>query len=98
MQDLKGSQRKKLRSFGHHLDPVVMIGKNGLTDAVIRKIDDALESHELIKIKFVEFKEEKETIVKNISEKGLCHSIGITGHTALFYRQQKDPEKRKYDL
>ena len=98
MQDLKGSQRKKLRSFGHHLDPVVMIGKNGLTDAVIQKIDEALESHELIKIKFVEFKEEKKDIVKGISEKTFCHSIGITGHTALFYRQQKDSKKRTYDL
>lgn len=48
---LTPTQRKEYRSAAHHLDPVVMIGADGLTDAVVREVDDALEAHGLIKVR-----------------------------------------------
>ena len=60
MQELKGSQKKYLRGLAHSLNPVVTIGRGGLSRQVIRSIDEALETHELIKIKFQEFKEKEQ--------------------------------------
>ncbi|MDW5416764.1 MULTISPECIES: ribosome assembly RNA-binding protein YhbY [unclassified Iodobacter] len=49
--ELTSDQRRHLKSLAHHIDPVVMIGNNGLADAVIREIAVNLDAHELIKIR-----------------------------------------------
>jgi RNA-binding protein len=51
MKTLTPAQRQHLKSLAHSRQPVVMIGNNGLTPAVIKEIDLALNAHELIKIK-----------------------------------------------
>ena len=51
MEKLTGSQKRYLRGMAHHLDPVVMVGKNGVTKNVLNMTDSALKSHELIKTK-----------------------------------------------
>ena len=48
---LTPAQRKDKRSDAHHLDPVVMIGGDGLTPAVVKEVDLALKSHGLIKVR-----------------------------------------------
>jgi RNA-binding protein len=48
---LTGAQLRKLRALGHALDPVIAIGKEGITDALVRAADGALATHELIKVK-----------------------------------------------
>lgn len=48
---LTPAQRKQHRSAAHHLDPVVLIGAEGLTDAVLREADAALKAHGLIKLR-----------------------------------------------
>ncbi|WP_053936321.1 ribosome assembly RNA-binding protein YhbY [Amantichitinum ursilacus] len=49
--ELTADQRRYLRGLAHHLNPVVMIGNNGLTDSVIREIAVNLDAHELIKVR-----------------------------------------------
>jgi RNA-binding protein len=51
MPELSPAERKALKARAHHLDPVVMIGDAGLTPSVLREIDLALRSHELIKVR-----------------------------------------------
>ena len=48
---LTPAQRKTLRSQAHHLDPVVLIGADGLTPAVLKETDAALKAHGLIKVR-----------------------------------------------
>lgn len=48
---LTPAQRKDKRADAHHLDPVVMIGGDGLTPAVVKETDSALKSHGLIKVR-----------------------------------------------
>ena len=48
--ELRGKQKRFLRSQAHHLQPIFQIGKNGINDAVIVQINEALEKRELIKI------------------------------------------------
>ena len=48
MNNLSSSQRSYLRSQAHHIEPVVLIGKHGITDGTIETIDRVLEARELI--------------------------------------------------
>ena len=92
---MKGSTRKYLRSMAHHLDPVVIIGKRGLTDSVIQKIDDALLSHELIKIKFLEFQDQKKILSDEIVQRTQSEIVGRIGHVIMLYKQHPEEDKRK---
>lgn len=94
MFKLSGSQRKHLRSMAHHYKPVVMIGKNGVTPALIEAVKHALEEHELIKIKFIDFKDERNELTDNILKETDAAIIGRIGNTAILYKQNPDPEKR----
>ncbi len=95
---MTSAQRKQLRALAHHLDPVVMIGKQGLTDAVTAATEQALDAHELIKVRFQEHKDEKGAITEQLAEATGSECAGIIGHIAILYRQHEDPEKRKIDL
>jgi len=97
---LSSSQSKYLRSLAHDLKPLVLVGKNGLTDEVLASLDDALERHELIKVKFIEHKdkERKIQLVKAICQHTYCSKAGLIGHTAILYRQAKKKNRRKITL
>ena len=94
MAELKGWQKQHLRSLAHHLKPVVQIGKHGLTDAFIAQVSKALDDHELIKVKFQCFKDEKDELSSQLAEKTQAEFIGALGNVLILYRQQKDKEKR----
>jgi RNA-binding protein len=98
MDKLKGSQRKYLRSLAHHLKPLVIIGAKGVTKQLIGSLDNALNDHELIKVKFGEFKEEKKEISAEIAGATQSELIGLIGNIAIFYRQHPNAKKRKIKL
>jgi RNA-binding protein len=100
MEELKGYQKKFLKARAHGRKPVVFIGQKGLADNLIGSIHDALNTHELIKVKFIEFKEKQQKIdmAVNIETEASCRLAGMIGHIAIFYRQHPDPEKRKIQL
>lgn len=100
MHRLDSSQRKYLRGLAHRLKPVVLIGQKGLTGGVAQSIDQALEAHELVKVKFIDLKEKglKEAIALEIEQKMECQSVGAIGHTVILYRRQSQPEKRRIAL
>ncbi|HOG10315.1 MAG TPA: ribosome assembly RNA-binding protein YhbY [Smithella sp.] len=98
MEKLKGSQKKYLRAQAHHLKPVVMIGAKGSTTQLISSVNAALNDHELIKIKFGEFKEAKKEISQEIAGKTKSELVGLIGNIAIFYRQNPNPERRKIKL
>ena len=95
MFELNSKQRSSLIKQSHTLNPRVWIGKNGLSDAIIENVDTIIEKHELIKIKFVDFKDSKQEIMDKISKKTDAAVVKIIGNTAILYRQAGDAEKRK---
>lgn len=95
MDKLKGSQKKYLRAQAHHLKPLVIIGAKGVTEQLIGSVDLALKDHELIKVKFGEFKESKKEISEEIAQTTKSELVGLIGNIAIFYRQNPTPEKRK---
>ena len=97
MKPLTSAQRKRLRGLAHDLKPIVHLGKAGLTDAALTQIDKELADHELIKIRFLGGKEEKDALVTEMEERLRCGSAGRVGHVAILYRAHPDPEKRQVD-
>ena len=97
MKKLTSTQAKYLRGIAHGLKPVVFIGQKGLTDALIRSTEEAFDRHELIKIKFIDYKEknQKNEIASALESRTGSHLAGMIGHIAILYRQQRDPDKRK---
>jgi len=95
MGELKGSQRKYLRGVAHGYKPQVQIGKEGLSENVLRAIDTGLEAHELIKVKIAAERDQREELVPVIEERLNCECAGTVGRMAILYRQHPDPEKRK---
>ena len=100
MNSINSTQAKYLRGMAHGLKPVVFIGQRGLTDALIRSTEEAFESHELIKVKFIDYKEKKQKteLAKALEARTGSYLAGMIGHIAILYRQHPDPEKRKIVL
>ena len=98
MNNLSSLQRSYLRSQAHHLEPVVLIGKHGITDGTIESIDRLLEARELIKIKFREFKDEKLSLSEKITELTNSQIVGVIGHTVIIFRQNPDSDKRQIHI
>ncbi|MEW5737163.1 MAG: ribosome assembly RNA-binding protein YhbY [Thermodesulfobacteriota bacterium] len=100
MEELKGFQKKFLRGLAHGLSPVVLVGAKGLTPALVKALDQALRDHEVIKVKFLDEKEKegKKALADEICKASQAQLAGMIGHTAVFFRQNQDPEKRKVKL
>ena len=87
-----------MRSLAHYIKPSVYIGKSGLTDGVFDSIDQSLESHELIKVKFNDSKESKKDLVSVSEERLSAFIVGSIGNTLIIFRPNEDYEKRKYHI
>jgi RNA-binding protein len=95
---LAGSQRTYLRGLAHKLRPVIQVGKSGITPELIKAVDDALGIHELIKVKFMDFKEEKKELSESIADQTASEAVGLIGNVAIFFRQNPDEQKRRITL
>ena len=96
--ELMSYQRAFLRSRAQQLDPVVYVGKEGLTDGVAKALDDALASHELVKVRFQSAKDEIDGISRSLAERTSSTLVAITGFTAVFFRQDPDSTERIYRI
>ena len=97
-RQLKGSARTYLRGLAHHLKPVVYLGKHGVTESFIESVNQALDTHELIKLKFNSFKEERKILAKDIEARTNSEMVGMIGNIAIYYREQHDADKRKIQI
>ena len=98
MIELTSKQRKYLEKEAHDLQPVVIVGGAGVTDGLIQMTDNSLAAHELIKIKFNEYKDEVKELTAEICEKCNATLVRIIGFTAILFREAKEPEDRKFKL
>ena len=98
MEKLKGSQKKRLRALAHGLKPAVMVGQKGLGGELLAAADTALYDHELIKIKFLEFKEEKKEMAAQIAAATKSEVVGIIGNIVIIYRRHPEPGLRKIKI
>lgn len=96
-QELSGSQKRHLRSLAHHLEPVVRLGKEGVSAAVVSATDDALRTHELIKVRLPQTDRDARARMAEALRSGTrAHLAGMSGRVALLYRRH--PEKPQIRL
>lgn len=96
--ELTSSQRKYLRGLAHELDPLVLVGKGGLSEGVLENLSQALEAHELVKVKFNDWKDQKKELTAEVVEKLEACAVGSIGHVSIFFRPASDPKKRHIEL
>lgn len=91
---LTSKQRATLSSMANSLDPLVHIGKAGLAEGVADALDKALADHELVKVRFVDFKDERRNLADELASRLGAELVRVIGHVAIMYRQSPEPEKR----
>jgi RNA-binding protein len=88
---LNGKQRRFLRGLGHHLDPVVQVGKDGISEGLVAALDTALDTHELIKIKLGESAgADRRAIGAALAEAAAAELVQVLGRTVLLYRRRAE--------
>lgn len=85
---LTSKQKRTLRSLGMNLEPVVQIGKDGVTPAVVAAADEAIEKRELIKIKVLQnCPEDIEMAIGTVADRTNCDIVQIIGRNGLLWRR-----------
>jgi RNA-binding protein len=93
---LTPSERKEKRADAHHLDPVVLIGGDGLTPAVVKETDAALNAHGLIKVRvFCDDRATRDTIFSTLADQLNAAPIQHIGKLLVLWRPM--PEKARAD-
>lgn len=91
MTILSTKQKQFLKGLAHHLSPVVMLGGNGLTEGVLAEIDNALNHHELIKVKIAGAdRETKQLIIDAIVRETQSSNVQTIGHILVLYRPSEE--------
>jgi RNA-binding protein len=97
-KQLAGHQRAYLMKRAHSLKPVVHVGKSGATEAVVAATVKALEDHELIKVRFVDFKDIRREIAHELEQSTESYLIQVIGNIAVFYRPRENTDEREFHV
>ena len=93
MQKLTGKQVRFLRGLGHHLQPVVMIGREELSPGVLASLETALADHELIKVRLQEgCSTDRREMAEAMAAQTGAQVAQVLGRTILLYRPAADPQ------
>ena len=88
MKALSGAARRHLRALGHHLQPVVHCGKEGVSEALIAAVNAAIDRHELIKVRLGESADgDRNDLATAITAATRAELVGVLGRTVLLYRR-----------
>lgn len=87
---MTSKRRAQLRSEAQTLQAIVMVGHGGVSENVVNALNEALLCHELVKVKFQDFKEDTKELSLQLEEQTESTLIATTGFTAVFYKPNPD--------
>ncbi len=93
--ELNNAQIRKLKGMAQRMDATLKVGKNGLSPAFIQSVSQELDRHELVKIKFTEFKKQRKELAPQLAEKAGAHLVTLLGNVVVLYRANEAPDKQK---
>ena len=97
LEPLTNSQIRKFKAAAQLMDATLKVGKAGLSEGFIRSVNEELGRHELVKIKFAEFKEEKKTLAPLLAEKTGSHLVMRVGNVMVLHRPKPATEPEATD-
>lgn len=89
---LNSRQRQFLKAQAHSLNPVVMLGNDGLSDNVIKELETSIEHHELIKVKINAGSERKDQ-AQEVADAVNAELVSVVGRMAVLFRQRKEDSR-----
>ncbi|MCK4582233.1 YhbY family RNA-binding protein [Candidatus Bathyarchaeota archaeon] len=92
---LTGEQLRKLKATAQSMKPSIHIGRDGLTNGQLKRIKHELAHHELIKVKFNDYKAQKTELSQEIAARTGATQVGLIGNTLVLYKQSPYPNKRR---
>ena len=93
---LSSKERAELRAEAHHLHPLVHVGHHGLTDALRQTLDDALRTHELVKVALTRSTDvSAKDAAQQLAEQLGADVVQTIGRTCTLYRENPDLERKK---
>ncbi|MCD6050970.1 MAG: yhbY [Verrucomicrobia bacterium] len=90
LEKLPNSILRDLKARAQKLEPLVKVGKSGLTEGFYRNLDEIFANHELVKVKFADLKDQKKELTPQIVEKSQSHLILQVGNVIVLYRKKPD--------
>jgi RNA-binding protein len=90
LEPLSNPQIRKFKAAAQSLEPMLKVGKGGLSDAFIRTVSEALDQHDLVKIKFSEFKDQKKELAPLLAEKTGSHLVMRVGNVMVLHRPKPE--------
>ena len=94
MDSVTNAQVRDLKAQAQRLKATLKVGKEGLSLQFLAALDDTLKHHELVKVKFDEFKEQKKELAPQLAEKSRSHLVTRIGNVVVLYRPKPREEKR----
>ncbi|MFM7373708.1 MAG: YhbY family RNA-binding protein [Chthoniobacterales bacterium] len=85
---------RELKARSQKLKPVIHVGHDGVTDALISALDQALADHGLVKVRFTDHKSERKQLAADLSTRTNSRQILLVGHTVTLYRTPLDKSSR----
>jgi RNA-binding protein len=86
MDALTNAEIRQLKARAQQLEPMFKVGKAGLSEGFVKSVAEGLSLHQLVKVKFAEFKEDKKTLAPELAEKTSSRLIMRVGNVAVLYR------------
>ncbi len=95
MTPLTNAQLRTFKARAQGLKAMLKIGKDGLSPQFLAALDEALAHHELVKVKFDAFKEQKKELSPDLAERSRSHLVTRVGNVVVLYRAKAEPEEPK---
>lgn len=90
LPNLSNPEIRQLKAAAQRMKATFKVGKAGLSPHFLQSVDEGLKHHELVKVKFDEFKEQKKELAPVLAEKTSSHLIMQVGNVVVLYRQKAD--------
>ena len=88
VEKISGPELRALKARAQLLKPMLKVGKDGLSPAFLKAVDDTLKHHDLVKVKFEEFKEQKKELTPKLAEGVSANVIMAVGHVIVLFRRK----------
>lgn len=98
LEPLTTAQIRKFKAAAQLMEPMLKVGKAGLSDGFVRTVSDTLGQHELVKIKFTEFKEQKKELAPILAKKTESHLVMQVGNVIVLHRPKPAAPEPEPDI